>query len=262
MYPKTKNIVLGAGHCYFDAFDAAGLLTGERYLADTPEVAITIEQERVTEYGGDGPIAEKIIDEATSVDRSGRFTLRDMSAENLGMFLIGAVASLSTSAGSKAAQPINGGQGVTQGRWYQMGVSASLVAGVRGIENLAIKDGVPTTYVKDTDYREDLENGRIYIIPGGGIADDTVLTADYDETDVSWEQVSTHDLGPAEGAFRYVAGNTKGKNRDLFIPQCRLIPSGELAWRSRDTIMAAAFDLAIVKPDDGREAIYLNGRPV
>ena len=261
MYPQTKNIVLGAGRCYFDQFDAAGLPAGERYLADTPEVALTIEQERVVEYGGDGPIAEKIVDEATSVDRSGRFTLRDMSAANLGMFLIGAVSSLSTSAGSKAAQPINGGQGVTQGLWYQMGVAAGLPAGVRGIESLVIKDGVPNTYVKDTDYYEDLEAGRIYIIPDGGIADDTVLTADYDETDVAWDQVSTHDLGPAEGAFRYVADNKKGANRDLYVPQCRLIPSGELAWRSRDTIMSASFDLAVVVPDDGRAAMYLNGRP-
>jgi hypothetical protein len=262
MYPQTKNIVLGAGRCYFDAFDAAGLPAGERYLADTPEVALTIEQERVVEYGGDGPIAEKIIDEATSVDRSGRFTLCDMSAENLGMFLIGTVASLSTSAGAQAAQPVNGGSGVKQGFWYQLGVSASLPSGVRGIANLVIKDGVPNTYVKDADYREDLETGRIYIIPGGEIAEDTVLTADYDETDAAWDQVSTHDLGPAEGAFRYVANNTKGKNRDLYVPQCRLIPSGELAWRSRTTVMAAAFDLAIVTPDDGRAAMYLNGRPV
>jgi len=260
MYPTTKNIVLGAGRCYFDEFDAAGLPAGERYLADTPEVAITIEQERVTEYGGDGPIAEKIIDEATSVDRSGRLTLRDISADNLGLFLIGSLSSLSTTAGSKAAQAINGGQGVSQGLWYQMGVSTSQPAGVRAIESLVIKDGVPTTYTLDTDYREDLVNGRIYIIPGGNIADDTVLTADYDETTVSWEQVATHDLGPAEGAFRYVAHNTKGANRDLFIPQCRLIPSGELAWRSRDTIQSLAFDLAVVVPTDGRAAMYLNGR--
>lgn len=261
MYPSTKNIVLGAGRCYFDAYDADGLPAGERYLADTPEVALTIEQERVTEYGGDGPIAEKIIDEATSVDRSGRFTLRDISAANLAMFLIAEVSAATTSAGSKAAQAINGGRGVKQGHWYQLGVSAALPAGVRGIASLVIKDGVPTTYVLDTDYREDLEAGRIYVIPGGGIAEDTVLTADYDETEATWDQVITHDLGPAEGAFRYVAGNTKGVNRDLYIPQCRLIPSGELAWRSRDTIMSLAFDLAVVVPDDGRAAMYLNGRP-
>ena len=183
-----------------------------------------------------------------------------MNADNLDLFLIGDKSTLSTTSGPVTADPINGGNGVLQGHWYQLGVDASQPAGVRNISALAIKDSVPTTYTLDTDYKEDLVNGRIYIIPGGGIADDTVITADYTEATTSWEQVSSNNLGAKTGALRYVAANTAGENRDVFLPSVVMKPSGSLSFKSRDTVQQMDFEIGIKKPSDAREAVYVNGR--
>lgn len=260
MKPATKNIVLGAGYCFFDEHDADGNLTGERYLAETPGFTLTVSSENLEDFSSDGPIAEKHLDVPTRVVRDAALQLKDMSSENFAMFLIADVATLSTSAGSETATAINGGNGVKQGRWYQLGVSASFPTGVRGIANVVIKDGVPTTYDVTDDYELDADLGRIYIVPGGGIADDTVLTADYDRTAVEWEQVSSHDLGAKQGAFRFIAHNTKGQNKDLYLPFIVLRPDGEFAFKSRDTVQQMGFALGINNPGDGRAAVYLNGR--
>ena len=260
MYPTTKNIVLGAGHIYFDEFDAAGALTGERYLAETPGFSMTVATEKVEDYSSDGEIAEKHFSKTTKVTRDFSLSLKDVSASNVAMFIIGTSSTQSTTSGAVTGQAINGGNGVLQGRWYQIGVSASQPTGVRDITTLAIKDDVPTTYTLTDDYIPDLVNGRIYIVPGGAIADDTVITADYTKQDRTWEEVTSHDTGPVTGALRYVAKNTGGANKDVYLPSVTMEPNGEFAFKSRDTVQQMGFNVLVATPDDGRAAVYVNGR--
>lgn len=260
--PATKNIVLGAGAVFFDEFDASGNLTGERYLAETPGFSLTVTSENLEDFSSDGPIAEKHLDVAIRVARDAALTLKDMSAANFAMFIIGDLSTKSTASGSETGTAINGGNGVKQGHWYQLGVSTTLPTGVRDITNVVIKDGVPTTYDLTDDYEVDLDLGRIYIVPGGGIADDTVLLADFDRTAASWEQVTSNDLGAKTGALRFVANNTSGANKDLYLPSIVLRPDGEFAFKSRDTVQQMGFAIGINNPGDGRAAVYLNGRAV
>lgn len=261
MKPATKNIVLGAGYCYFDEHDANGNPTGERYLAETPGFSITVSSENLEDYSSDGPVAEKHLDVPTRVSRDAALTLKDMSSENFALFIVGEAASVSTSAGSATAAAINGGNGVLQGRWYQLGVSTALPTGVRKVSAVAIKAGA-TTHDADDDYELDAELGRIYIVPGGGIANGTVLTSDYTTVATSWDQVTSNDLGAKSGAFRFVAHNTRGANKDLYLPSVVMRPDGEFAFKSRDTVQQMGFALGINNPGDGRAAVYLNGRAV
>lgn len=261
MKPATKNIVLGAGHVYFDEL-VGGVLSGERYLAETPGFALTVASESLEDFSSDGPIAEKHLDVATRVTRDAAMQLKDMSAENFAMFLIGDLATKVTAAGSVTGGAINAGNGVKQGRWYQLGVSADLPTGVRKVSAVAIKDAIPTAYTVDVDYEIDLDLARIYIVPGGGIANNTVLLADYTRSETSWEQISSNDLGAKRGALRYVAANTSGTNRDLYLPAVVMKPDGELAFKSRDTVQQMGFNVAVSSPGDGRAAVYLNGRAV
>lgn len=259
---NPKNIVLGAGYVYFDLFDEQGRPTGERYLAETPGFAISITSENLEDWSSDGPIAEKLLDVAIRVNRAGSMGLKDMSMENFALFVIGGAEMLSTSAATVSAAAVNGGQPVQQGLWYQLGVSDALPTGVRGIEDVAIKSTAetPVTFDIDDDYLLDAELGRIYIVPGGAI-DDIVIVSDYDTTAVDWEQVTSDDLGAKRGALRFIAHNTSGKNRDLFLPDVVLRPDGEFAMKSRDTVQQMSFALGINLPGDGRAAVYVNGRP-
>lgn len=264
MKPANKNIVLGAGYVYFDEHDADGALTGERYLADTPGFSITVASESLEDYSSDGPVAEKQLDVATRVTRDAALTLKDMSTENFAMFIIGGVASMSTTAGAVTATEVNGGNGVKQGRWYQLGVSPSLPTGVRKITAVVVKDdnASPATFDLTDDYELDADLGRIYIVPGGGIADGTVLEVDFTKTEASWDQVASTDLGAKTGALRFVASNTSGQNRDLYLPSVVMKPDGEFAFKSRDTVQQMGFTVSVNSPGDGRASVYLNGRAV
>lgn len=260
MYPQTKNIVLGAGYIYFDEFDANGNPQGELYLAESENFSFTVNTETVEVWSDDGPIAEKLVDVSTRVTRDGTMSCKNINGDTLSIFLIAAKASQTTTTGSVTAQAINDGNGVLQGRWYQLGASASQPAGVRNISAVSIKDSVPTTYTVDTDYKIDLDTGRIYIVPGGGIADDTVITADYTKASATWEEVTSNDLGAKSGALRFVSANTTGDNRDVFMPSVVLKPDGEFSWKSRETVQQMNFAISVQKPSDGRASVYINGR--
>ena len=255
MYPTTKNIVLGAGHIYFDPLDASGDYTGERYLAETPGFSLAANATILEDWTADGATAEKHVFVTTQVTRDFTLTLKDFSPDNFALFVMGDASTITTTSASVTSDPINGGNGVLQGRWYQLGVSTTKPTGVRAITSLVI--GAHTV---DVDYKQDLTTGRIYIIPGGGIADDDVITCNYSTTAVSWDHVASNDDGAVRGALRFVAANTNGNNMDFYAPDVRMNPNGSMELKSRDTVSIMTFSVSAQVPDDGRAAVYVNGR--
>ena len=121
--------------------------------------------------------------------------------------------------------------------------------------NLLITAGGEVT----ADYTLDEALGRIYIVPGGGIADGSVLTADYTPTVNSREQVTTDQLGAKFGALRFISDNTDGAERDYYWPKVSLNPDGELALKSRDTVQEMGF-AAAVSTRSGFSQVYIDGR--
>ena len=83
---KAQNFVLGSGYIYFDQEDAVGDLTGMRYIGDTPNMSVTVTPEQIEVYDSDGPIAEKVIDITTRIERSGTLNVRDIDDDNLASF--------------------------------------------------------------------------------------------------------------------------------------------------------------------------------
>lgn len=261
MYPTAQNIVLGAGHVYFDPFDSDGNPTGEEYLGDTPGLSLSVGNEKVSVSSSDGEVAEPLLNVFTSVTRDFKVTCRNMNDANWGRFLQADPATVATTSGSVTGGAVNGGRGVVQGRWYPLGVDSDHPTGVRNLTGVAIKDATPTTYDLTDDYLLDAAGGRIYIVPGGAIADDTVLLADYTKPATSWTQLRTRESGPARGALRYIAKNSAGANRDLFIPVCTLAGEGDVNLKSRTDVQQIVFAVAVEKPIDGRASVYLDGSP-
>ncbi len=257
MLPTDKNIVLGSGHIYFDIFDDDGNLTGECYLAETPGFEIAMETESIEVDSSDTPSAEVIADIATKISRNATLLVKSMSSEVFCLFIIGEIGTVTTVAGPVATEAINSGNGITQGRWYQLGVDSTQPTGVRNITDLEIK----IASVEKSGYTPDLASGRIHITKEGDIADDAVITASYNETVSTWEEIKSKNTGAKKGALRYISNNTHGENRDLYIPLAALKPSGSISFKSRDTIQEVSFNVSISRPSDGRSAIYINGRP-
>jgi len=254
----TQNFVLGAGRAYFSLEDAVGNPAGYRYLGDSLGVNLGVEATNLEVYDNDAPIAEKIVDVATQVNRTMELTCQDVNGDNLSLFLIGAKSSESQGAGSVAGEALT----VKQGHYYQLGEGVATPFGARDISNVVVTGtGGTPTHVETTDYTVDLAQGLLYIVPGGGIADGTAIEVDYDTAARTIELVTSTNTGAKLGWFKYVADNTEGENRDLLLPKVQMRPNGSFALKSRDTIQQMAFALSISKRANYAQA-YINGAPV
>ena len=250
------DIILGSGKMYWDQEDSAGALSGnEVYLAETPGLSLTASPERVEDWSSDGKIAEKHLDVAVKLTRDLSFSLKDISMTNLALFLIGTESVI-----TQVATPIVGEvltNSSVQGTYLQIGVNAS---GARGMSAVVIDDDAVAATL-GADYTLDEALGRIYIVPGGGIVDGSVLDADYTPTVNTRNQVTTDQLGAKFGALRFIADNTDGAERDYYWPKVSLNPDGELALKSRDAVQEMSF-AAAVATRTGFAQVYIDDRAV
>lgn len=256
---QTSTYVLGAGYVYFEENDASGnATTGRRPLGDSPGLTITGSTDRLEVYDSDGPVAEKIIDLTTRLNRTATMVLRDQSGENLAAFLMGDTSTVSQTATPVVDEPI---ASVTQGRYYQLGRSASNPSGVRGIGSVTVTDDVPSApFTVTDDYIVYADEGMIYIVPGGAITTGTNLLVDYTPTANSRTRVTSNNDGTKQGELTYVEDNTVGENKTWTFPLVELAPNGDLAMKSRDAIREMPFSLTL-QTRAGYQQVYCDGLP-
>jgi len=249
--------VLGAGKLYFDQEDASGNLTGEQYLGDTPGFALDISNTMVESWSSDGPTAEREASSSVKVTRGATLTAKNVSQENLALFIQGDVGDITATSAPVTGESIGA---VKQGLYYQLGKMTAKPQGTRAVSAETVKDGVPTTYTIVTDYTIDYDLARIYIVPGGTIVDGTDLLIDYTQDAKGWEEITSNDLGPAIGALHYVANNTDGPNRDVYIPRLRLYSTGSLNFKDRSKYLEMQFKMDVLLRT-GAAQLYIDGRP-
>lgn len=253
------DIVLGSGKIYFEQEDTNGALGGgERYLAETPGFSLSVSPDVLEDWSSDGKIAEKLLDITTRVNRGGTLTLKDALIDNIALFVAGGVATVTQTATPVTDEAFTA---VVADRWYQLGRSLSNPTGVRNVSSVTITGaGGTPTYVLDTDYELDAALARFRPIAGGGLAGNDALV-DYTPAANSRSRITSDQLGPKVGALRFVADNTAGANKDVWIPRVQLAPDGDLAFKSRDTVMQMQFQMRI-SGRTGYAQVYVDGRAV
>ena len=87
----AENTVIGAGRLYVATLDADDSPGPERYLGDSTGASLTGgEGERLQVFAGDGAdSSRKLVDKLLDVSRSMSLTLRDISLENIALFVMG-----------------------------------------------------------------------------------------------------------------------------------------------------------------------------
>ena len=253
------DIVLGSGKIYFEQEDANGALgAGERYLAETPGFSLSVSPDVLEDWSSDGKIAEKLLDITTRVNRGGTLMLKDALIDNIALFVAGGVATVTQTATPVTDEAFTA---VVADRWYQLGRSLSNPTGVRNVSSVTITGaGGTPTYVLDTDYELDAALARFRPIAGGDLAGNDALV-DYTPAANSRSRITSDQLGPKVGALRFVADNTAGANKDVWIPRVQLAPDGDLAFKSRDTVMQMQFQMRI-SGRTGYAQVYVDGRAV
>lgn len=256
------NLTIPAGKIYFDAKDAVtGLLTGERYFGDTPGCSMAAETTSLEVYTSDDQLSELAADVPISIKRSFKFKAIDISPENLAIFVVADILTIAQTTAAVTAESLGA---VKQDRYYQIGQTANK-AGRRGLSLVTVKVGA-STKILGTDYTLDLALGRIYIVPGGGIANAAVVLVDYTYATNSRTQLaSTVNNTVQFGALRFLASHTLGPNRDFYMPTVALSSDGEAQIKREGKdgkVMELGFQVKVFSPSDGSPQLYIDGRAI
>ena len=254
----TNEYAIPRGRTYLDKL-VSGVGEGEVAVGNVPGFAISIESTKADHYSSESGLRQKDKTITIEVNRTAQITIDNFTLENLAYFLSGEVETITQAAGAATTETIT----VKQGRTYQLGKTASLPAGSRDISAVTVEPaGGGTAFVEGTDYNLDLALGRLQIIVGGGIADDTSIDVDYTKAAATWQRVKTGSSTELQVSIRVLADNASGGNRDYYMPLVNLTPSGDLPVIQDGTdFVSMTFDADIQKPSNG-EAIYVDGRPV
>lgn len=123
----------------------------------------------------------------------------------------------------------------------------------------------------DADFLVDGELGFVSTKPTGAIAtaigrlpDGTSLrlNVDYTRAALTRDQIATSSSISLSGQLKFISANSRGTNRDVFIPSCTLSPNGDIALITGDDYMSIEFNIGISKLDSVTSAIYVDGRPL
>jgi hypothetical protein len=253
------NLIIPAGKIYFDPKDATtGLLTGERYLGDTPGCSMAVESKSLEVWTSDDELSELAANVPLTVKRSFKFKAIDISNENLALFVVADIAAIAQSTAAVVDESI---AGVQQGRYYQVGISANKT-GRRGLSSVTVKVGAATKTLT-TDYTLDTTLGRVYIVPGGGIADDDTILVSYTYATNSRVQLASTGNNTVQfGALRFVSNNTYGIDRDFYLPEVALSGDGESQIKREGQdgkVWDMSFNVNVFSPATGSQ-LYIDGR--
>lgn len=249
-----RNYVLGQGRLYLDDGD------GERYLGDSPGFAVEPEVERTQVYSTDAAVEQLAIDVVRRIDRRATIEVKNITPENLGLFLIAELDEITQAATAVTDEEF---ASVKQGRWYQLGATAANPTGVRSISDVTVTAGnADAATVADTDYQVDATLGRIYIIPTSAkITDDTKIKVDYTPKATKRWQLKSTAAGGDLFKMRYISENLgpAAPQMDLYAPQVLVAPSGGLALLDRDQPAQISLQCSFQQPSSGA-AVYIDGR--
>ena len=251
-----NNYTLARGKVYlgrettFDQFSQVG----EMYTGNSPGLVVNNEAQSLDHFGSDGGINELDASATTQVNRGGTLSLDDISGDNLAMYFLGTKATVAQASGAFSETIA----GVLQGQFYQLGISAANPQGVKSLSAVTVKTGA-TTHEEGTDFEIDALTGRLYIVPGGGIAGGSSIDVAATKAATSFERVISGSK-PVKGRLRYIEDNPAGKNRNFLFPLVELAPNGDFdlkgeSWRQM------TFSLRVLKRGS-MSAIYIDGQPV
>lgn len=256
-----NNYTLGRGKVSFSRFKAGGLLIPEgfRYLGNTPEFNLNIEQDKLDHYNSDEGIRELDDSVPLEVTRTGSLITDNISPENVALFFFGSAEALTQASVAGGTETLTG---IKAGHAYKLGLSASNPAGYFGIDETGFDvavNGGGAALVEGTDYVMNFHTGVITFLEGSAVA---VNDADIDVTYAVAGSTRSRVISgsdPVEGALMFETKNPKGTDAVYMMPYVKLSPNGDYALKG-DEWQQIPLSIEVLKAS-GREAIYRDGLP-
>lgn len=222
--PNAGNILLGRGALYFDRF-AAGTTTrtGEQHLGNCTVFELTTADETKEKYESMTQASALYKSVTTKRDVELKITGDEFSLDNLSHVLMGTTGTLTQTSGTVTGETLT--TKAKGGRWFP--------TAKRKISTVVVKVAAYTKTL-GTDYKVDETSGRIYIVPGGGIADDATVTVDYAYATISVPKVAGGVSGSVEGYLRFVGDPAAGPKMEVECWRVSFTPDGALGLISDD----------------------------
>lgn len=252
----ADNLTLGRGELWFAAYKPGTTIPGgERYIGNSPEFNLTIENENLDHFNSDHGVNEKDDSIVLSTNRTGSFTSDNIGMENLALFFLGEAKTVTTTATTAATSVFTVAEA---GLTYQLGTTTAAPSGARKVSNVAVTATGVTTPTEGADYTVDLDLGRLTILAGGALVGKDV-TATFDVAASTHKQV-TSGAAAIEGSLRFISFNPKGDKIDYFMPKVSITPNGDFAMKGDDW-QILPFTIEVKKKGE-LAAIYADGRPL
>lgn len=259
-----KSYVLGKGKVFFDRYpnnvtmQATTQGEGERYFGNTPEYSTSSSSENLDHFSSEGGLKTKDDSAQLSLNRTGKMTVDNISQENVALYYLGDASVISQTAQVGVVTLVTKAK---RGRFYQLGVSPTLPAGMRSVKNVVVKSGVgfTVTVAQATNYQYDAELGRLYIEANAPDINEVDIQITFD-TDASTRTQVISGSNPIYGALRFVSDNPKGANADHYYPYVKLAPDGDYALKGEEW-MKIGFSFEVLKKADNIAGCYIDGRP-
>jgi hypothetical protein len=200
------EVMLGRGKVYIDRLTSSFARTGEVFVGNVSALEITPSPEEIKKFSSATAAAPQTCSDVIRQSLALRIVGDEFSKENLARALYGDTSTISQTGSSVTAEPV---LTVQQDRYYPLDY--------RVISAVVVKDSVPTTYTVTDDYIVDAVEGRIYIVPGGAIADDTNLLIDYTYGTIALNTVRGMNQTSIRCFIRFVGDPARGATQTLEI---------------------------------------------
>ena len=256
----ANNYTLGRGKVYFSRF--IGITQdpeGFRYIGNTPEMNLNIEDENLDHYNSDEGVREKDDSVPLEVNRTGSLITDNIDPENVALFFFGSASDIATSASLAETFSV---ADVILDRTYAIGATLSDPSGVIGLDSagtFTVEINLGATLVIDVDYTIDFDMGLVTFLSGGALAGGELIDITYDLAANTRSRVISGST-PVEGAMMYVTANPKGEDSRFYFPYVKISPNGDYALKG-DEWQQIPMSLEILKKTS-QEAIYRDGQPV
>lgn len=258
-----KNYTLGRGKVYIDRYPQNVTMTaltageGERYIGNTPEFMTNSSSEDLDHYDSDSGVRVKDDSVQLSFDRAGSFNCDNIDAANVALYFLGDESTVTQTVAAGAISTVT----AKRGRFYQLGATALLPAGVRDVSNVVVAKGAgfATNVTAAGNFEVDEKLGRIYIeADSADIPDDTEIQITFDVAASTRGQVVSKNRS-IYCAIRFVADNPKGLNRDYYFPYVKLSPDGDYNLKGEEW-QSMGFTMEILKKASNIESVYIDDR--
>lgn len=260
-----KQYTLGRGKVFIDRYPQNVVMTaitqgeGERYIGNTPEYMTNSSSEDLDHYDSDAGVRVKDDSVQLSFDRAGSFTCDNIDSPNIALYFLGDESVVTQAAATGATSVFTS----KRGRFFQLGATALLPAGVRDVASIVVKKGAgfATTVTQSGNYEVDEKLGRIYVeADSTDLGDGVEFQVTFNVAASTRGQVISKNRS-IYCAIRFVSDNPKGVNRDYYFPYVKLAPDGDYNLKGEEW-QSMGFTMEILKKASNIESVYIDERSV